>query len=40
MINLRPSLGNRTRSVEDPVVQARIVEIVEIVEIVDRLVEP
>lgn len=33
MINLRPSLGNRTRSV-DPVVQARIVEIV------DRLVEP
>ncbi len=33
MINVRPGQGNRTRSVEDPVVRQRIVEIV------DRLVE-
>jgi hypothetical protein len=28
MINVRPALGNRSRSVEDPVLQARIREIV------------
>lgn len=34
MVNLRPGMGNRTRSVEDPRIRARIVEIV------DRLVVP
>lgn len=34
MINVRPRLGNRSRSVEDPVTRQRIIEIV------DRLVEP
>lgn len=28
MINLRPSAGNRSRSVEDPVIRSRIIEIV------------
>jgi hypothetical protein len=34
MINVRPSRGNRSRSVEDPAVRDRIVELV------DRLVHP
>jgi hypothetical protein len=34
LVNLRPGMGNRTRSVEDPRIRARIVEIV------DRLVVP
>ena len=29
MINVRPSVGNRTRSVEDPTVRERIIAIVE-----------
>jgi hypothetical protein len=29
MINVRPAQANRSRSVEDPVVRARIVEIVD-----------
>ncbi len=29
MINVRPSVGNRTRSVEDPTVRERIITIVE-----------
>jgi len=29
MINVRPGLGNRSRSVEDPVARERIIEIVE-----------
>ncbi len=28
MINMRPSFGNRSRSVEDPAVQKRIIELV------------
>lgn len=34
MINLRPAVGNRTRGVDDPAVQARIVAVV------DRMVTP
>lgn len=34
MINLRPRLGNRSRSVDDPAIRERILEIV------DRLVAP
>ena len=29
MINLRPSQGNRSREVQDPVIRARIIDIVE-----------
>ena len=28
MINIRPSWGNRGRSIEDPIIQAKVVEIV------------
>lgn len=28
MINLKPSLGNRTRSIDDPEIQAKIIKIV------------